>query len=272
MNKLKINKNENLNILKRFCYVFWFAPSDVFLRTADAILWRGIEFTHPILDIGCGDGRIDKLLFMNKSKIDIGLDNSKEEIKRAMKSKFYKKAVCSDAAKMPFVNETFSMVIANSTFEHIENDVLTIREVSRVLKRNGKFIFSVPTKRFYNILKKHTSDNNEFNNFNKRVSHLHYRTPADWKKILDKNGLIIKKQTFYFSKRALLLWYKLFKIATFKPYKRELWSYMKNSPYGKFFPKRIISNILFMFLKKYFLDGEMFRSKGCWVFIETIKK
>src|SRR4030042_3643786 len=172
---------------------------------------------------------------------------------------------------MPFMKKSFSMVIANSTFEHIENDILAIREVSRVLKEGGKFIFSVPTRRFYSVLRRNISKKRELDSFNKRVSHLHYRSLADWKKILNKYDLNVTKYTYYFPRRAVLLWYKLFKIAILKPYKRELWSYLQDSPYSKYIPKRIISNVLYGFLLKYFSNKDMFSSKGCWIFIEAVR-
>jgi SAM-dependent methyltransferase len=53
-------------------------------------------------------------------------------------------AVTGDAARLPFADATFHAVIANHTFEHFDDLDTVLREVRRVLARNGALFVSVP--------------------------------------------------------------------------------------------------------------------------------
>ena len=43
-------------ILKNLLNIYWLRPETAIWRTLDALQLQKIEFTKPILDIGCGDG------------------------------------------------------------------------------------------------------------------------------------------------------------------------------------------------------------------------
>lgn len=49
-----------------------------------------------------------------------------------------------DIRSMPFENERFDIVICNHVLEHIDDDIMAISEVYRVLKKNGFAILQVP--------------------------------------------------------------------------------------------------------------------------------
>jgi len=36
---------------------FWYVPSDVLVRAAEASIFKNLNLKPPVLDIGCGDGR-----------------------------------------------------------------------------------------------------------------------------------------------------------------------------------------------------------------------
>lgn len=256
--------------LDLFLKEFWFAPSDVFLRATESLIWSKQKLKSPVLDIGCGDGRISKLLFDGKKKIDVGLDVDPKEIKNARRSRVYKRVVLSDVAKMPFKDKSFNTIISNSTLEHIKDDVQAAKEASRVLKKGGLFLFTVPSERLKKVLKELIQDENGFKAFNKRVSHYHYRTLKEWEKILKGHDLEVVHTEYYFSPEAVRAWYSLFRLATFKPYQRELWSYLKDSPYGKLAPKKLITFLLEKYLRRFYKD--MFTRNGCWLFIIAQKK
>jgi len=262
--------NTDKKHLMKFCRAFWFAPSDVLLRAKEERIWRDRKFDSPVLDIGCGDARISKLLFWNKQKMDVGLDANKKEIRNARATKFYKKVVASDAASMPFKRAQFNTVISNSTFEHIENDEKAVSEISRVLKKGGNFYFTTTTDRLRKTFKKIFSNSKSFESYNDRVQHLHYRSLNEWKKILKKNKLNIVDYKYYFDKDEMNLLIKLFKLTTFRPYKRELWSYLKDSPYGKIFPPKLMSYILYKFLLKN--DKRLYAKTGKWIYIKAVKQ
>lgn len=95
-----------------------------------------------ILDIGCYDGTISKLLQNNNNKV-IGTDLSN---KAALIAKT-KGITCiqSDVSQgLAFKNDTFDVVFAAEVIEHIFDLSFFMNEVKRVLKSNGLLILSTP--------------------------------------------------------------------------------------------------------------------------------
>lgn len=255
-------------ILKSFLKEFWYAPADAFLRTAETLIWRQVEFKSPILDIGCGDGSISKLLFQQR-KIDVGLDSNPQAVKQCSHSGVYRKVVKANASKMPFKNNSFQTVISNSTFEHIKNDTQAIAEAARVLTPKGCLLITVPSKRFQAVIKQILNNPQEFKNFNQRLHHFHYYDIKEWRKILSSNNFKINSYQYYFPPQLVKVWYRLFKIATFKLHKRELWSYLQTSIIKSMIPSRLVVFILEKYLLKYF--KYILDAKGCFVLISAYK-
>ncbi|MEK7095297.1 MAG: class I SAM-dependent methyltransferase [Patescibacteria group bacterium] len=253
------------SVLDNLLSFSWAVPSDVILRATEAIEWSSHSFTSPVLDIGCGEGNIGAVVFFNQGKIDIGMDLDPDGIVRAKKSKKYKKLIVGDARKIPLPNSSVNTVISNSTFEHIEvSDIKAVSEVSRVLRSGGKFFITVPSDRYRDTLSGLVSPK-EFTWYNDRVMHYRYRDLSDWQKILKKNNLKIIHHHYYFSKSIIPVWYRLFKIAVTKINGRELWSYIRDSRFSKFLPKKIIIQLEKIILRP--LITQATKSDGTWHFI-----
>ncbi len=64
--------------------------------------------------------------------------------------------VLSSAEKLPFLNETFDIVLSIDMFEHISTETrdTALREFFRVLKLNGRIILAVPCGRVSSIYEK----------------------------------------------------------------------------------------------------------------------
>ncbi|MFH1971050.1 MAG: class I SAM-dependent methyltransferase, partial [Patescibacteria group bacterium] len=263
-----MNKNIKTDnkILFKFIEEFWFAPNDALLRAIETPIWNKYSFkSKKSLAIGIGDGRYDSLIYKKHKKIDVGIDIDKKSIESAQKVPLYKNVYCESAEKMHFKDKSFDLVLSNSTIEHIENDLKAISEISRVVKKGGIFLFSIPVKRFPQYLKNIGVSKKEMRLFDKRVVHKHYKSLEEWKRVLASNGFEIQNYVYYMDQKLLKAWWILFKISTFKPYHRELWSYLKDSPYGKLAPKNLI-----IFLLKIYLNGKYkksFTDQGTWVFI-----
>jgi SAM-dependent methyltransferase len=118
------------------------------LRAKEAdIFQKQLPLIGPILDIGCGDGFFAQVIFGQNSKaVDVALDVVGSRIDQAEKRGVYKKLATYDGLKMPFKKNTFSTVISNSTLEHITCLHLVLKEINRVMKRDGKFITTVIAK------------------------------------------------------------------------------------------------------------------------------
>lgn len=98
------------------------------------------------LDIGCGNGRSMKPLAPFVKKF-VGIDNDSNAVKAFMKNmKDVKNAeiFSDDAEKTHFKDQTFDVVFIGVTFCNFGNTKQRIlSEIKRVLKDDGKFVFSV---------------------------------------------------------------------------------------------------------------------------------
>lgn len=100
-----------------------------------------------ILDAGCGNGYLCRLLAKKGAKM-VGLDLSKRFIEIAEKKekeahlgiKYY----IGTLSNLPmFQNETFDMVISNLALMDVHDLEKGVKELYRVLKKNGELIFSI---------------------------------------------------------------------------------------------------------------------------------
>lgn len=114
-------------------------------RSLEAEAIDEIKLKRPILDIGCGFGEFAGVFF--KTKVEMGIDISKKDLIEAAKRKKYKKLILADARNLPFKKNFFNTVISISTLEHIENFEKVFREVWRILKPKGLFVFTIPTSK-----------------------------------------------------------------------------------------------------------------------------
>lgn len=214
MKKVKLKNKDWLNEVGReFSHpavVLW---RSIELKTITESIGEGFILT-PILDLGCGEGKIAKILF-GKGVIDVGLDNEPEIVKTAKQSRVYKKVVLGDARNLPFKGKSFSTVFSNCVIEHIPGKIKVLREVKRVLKKNGIFIFTVPSKMFseylffYNLFeaiglkwlaKKYSQKRNQL------LNHYHCENHQAWKNSLRSVGLTLAYHRYYLSKKTIMGW------------------------------------------------------------------
>ncbi len=92
-----------------------------------------------ILEIGCGTGQFAKMIFcLADYSTYTGIDFSKVAIQKAIEIRSNGYFLLHDARK-PF-NCIYNTVICLETLEHIDNDIIVLKN----LKRGTKFIGSVP--------------------------------------------------------------------------------------------------------------------------------
>lgn len=98
-----------------------------------------------ILDVGCGYGRTLSELHNNGFANLTGVDFSEKMIKRGLNLYPYLKLIKNNGKTLPFLDDEFDAVILigvlTSNFQNKEQENL-IREISRVLKSNGKLYLS----------------------------------------------------------------------------------------------------------------------------------
>jgi len=143
-----------------------------------------------LLDVGCAFGYFT--LYAQKRGFDAyGIDISSYAIKKSTelfdKSKFF---VCDVSKNLPFKNNFFDVVTAFNVIEHVKNYKKAIKNIFKVLKKDGIFLLSVPIK-VKGFLKK-------LNLTDKDLTHVSILTEDEIKSILIKNKLDIQEIKYYY--------------------------------------------------------------------------
>jgi len=100
-----------------------------------------------LLDYGCGSGN-DLIELSDKIKKGIGVDISEtliDDAKLKMEEKGIKNInfFVMDVMKTTFENETFSLIRGSAILHHLDLEI-SLKEIKRILKTNGKAIFFEP--------------------------------------------------------------------------------------------------------------------------------
>jgi SAM-dependent methyltransferase len=139
----------NSNWIKRLDERFY---ADYTANWDDILLRRAVvERLSPeadVLDLGAGSGRLPQMNFMGLARHITGLDPDP----RIQGNPYLDEAHVGMAQAMPFPDERFDLVIANNLLEHLADPHEIFREVHRVLKPGGCFLFKTPNRYHYVVL------------------------------------------------------------------------------------------------------------------------
>lgn len=133
-------------LLQQFVVAYSSGPSRALLRSFEADLLSHAQVEDPVLDLACGDGLVSALTF--RRPLDEGCDLSERQLAKARERKQYRTLTLADARALPHSEASFATVISNSSMEHIPQVDQVISEVARVLRPEGRFVFTVPGPRF----------------------------------------------------------------------------------------------------------------------------
>jgi SAM-dependent methyltransferase len=179
------------------------------IRALEHQLFCQEEAAHPLLDIGCGDGYFASLVF--PEGIDCGVDVGLSIVAEARANASYRYLAAADGCRLPFPDESFQSVVSNCVIEHIADIDAVVQEVARVLKPQGRFVFSVPNHLFSeqlftsSLLRKAGMLGlaHRFETWwNRNAAHKHLDSPEVWQERLARYGLAIRRQAYYMSPAA----------------------------------------------------------------------
>ena len=102
------------------------------------------KYSIKILDVGCGGGQLLEN-FAKFPQVEVyGVDISEKALQIA-RTRGYKVFLCNvETEKLPFNDESIDIVVVNDLLEHLITPDNLLREVYRILKREGKLVISVP--------------------------------------------------------------------------------------------------------------------------------
>jgi ubiquinone/menaquinone biosynthesis C-methylase UbiE len=110
------------------------------------------------LDLGCGHQLLPTWMaganeaaqaLVSKCRLVVGTDVVRAALDRHTS---IKPRVAANIERLPFATASFDLVSANMVLEHVADPTQLLREVSRVLRDRGSFMFHTPNRRFYQIL------------------------------------------------------------------------------------------------------------------------
>lgn len=136
-----------ISTLKKYNYKQQFRPglASVFINASYFTkkgIYRGIkrnagELNGKLLDFGCGN-KPYKDLFDVSEYIGIDIENEAHDHSQEPVDVFY------DGKRIPFENGHFDNVFSSEVFEHVFNLDEMIEEISRVLRKDGKLLITLP--------------------------------------------------------------------------------------------------------------------------------
>ncbi len=207
-------KTETRDYFTESLATYWFAPPVALWRALELRVAAAERYERPLLDFGCGDGLIGRVLF-GAGGVDVGFDPWLDQLRQAARSGVYRHVGLADGHNLPYADGSFATAFSNSVLEHIPDVGPVVREVGRVLQDGGRFIFTVPSDAFRVLLDGYirlVQDGDArgaeayASSVDDWLEHYHYHSPEEWGRILASAGLKIVKTRYYIPERVERLW------------------------------------------------------------------
>ncbi|MBN1942517.1 MAG: class I SAM-dependent methyltransferase [Phycisphaerae bacterium] len=123
-----------------------------------AWVWEHVSPAHTVLDYGCNDGKVlARLRCADSSILRVGVDVCDDAIQEGRKKYPHltlRTIYPNEFSSLPFPEAAFDRVLLLDVIEHVEKQILLLKELRRVLKPDGVLIVTVPGKHFFSFLDK----------------------------------------------------------------------------------------------------------------------
>ena len=182
--------------------------------------WRAIEIgalvRHGLpdgigLDFGCGDGILTDILLRHAGPRHlIGIDIDPLEVNAARRLPFYERLHCSSDGSIPEPDGSLDFALSNSVLEHVDDLEYALGEIGRVLRRGGRFLFTVPAPAFRDLLAGSLLPGIDRETYlatlDRRIAHRNYLDAAAWTAACAAHGLHVEACETYLDGRQVRRW------------------------------------------------------------------
>lgn len=110
----------------------------------EAMVRSHVTRRSRVLDLGCGRGGVVEL-FWQDVKLAAGLDPDSPSLDEHRAAGM--PVIRGVGERLPFVDESFDLIVCLWVLEHLREPDATLREVTRVLRPGGHFVFVTPNLR-----------------------------------------------------------------------------------------------------------------------------
>jgi SAM-dependent methyltransferase len=183
---------------------YWRAVEIAAVRPDDLPPGRG-------LDLGCGDGRLTRLILGHVGPRSIvGIDPDPLEATLAVDEGIYERVHTAFGDRIPEPDASFDWVFSNSVLEHIPDLAPVLAEVARLLRPEGRFVFTVPQETFHACLRgpwlPWVSRHAYLKMIDQRCAHVRYWGIGEWRAALTAAGMDLVQARRYLSPRQTRRW------------------------------------------------------------------
>lgn len=147
------------------------------------------------LDVGCASGYMLSEVakaFPGREYIDVDIYD--KAIEHARKTYPDIKFKVSSAEKLPFKDGSFDLILFYETIEHVENPITCLKELRRVLKKNGTLILTMDSGNWLFRIVWFVWENTKGNIW--KGAHLHPFHHKELERIIKKSKFRIKNKIF----------------------------------------------------------------------------
>ncbi len=155
----------------------------------------------PFLDLGCGDGQFGRSLGLDQV---FGIDIDTSALRKLRTDGYYAKTKIAKASSIPFPDGFFGTVFSNCALEHMDELSDVLREIRRVLRKNGVLAFTVPTPEFFEVVKKdqvlinaNLSSDEVISEYNAIHHHVNILNLEQWSQMLNEYGFLLDSHSLY---------------------------------------------------------------------------
>src|SRR5438128_3575397 len=204
------------SLSRRILQSHYNAPATALWRVFEAeVVLNRLRGQGVGLDLGCGDGELASLILSHTPVRWTGLEIDEHDVELARRRGVYAEVKHAPASHIPEPDASFDVVFSNSALEHMEPLDQVLAEVARVLRPGGRFIFTVPTPAFDDLLLwRRLLPAAGFDRLaeryrtamDRRLLHRNLLTAEQWRDALAVHGLKTLEMLPYLTARAIAVW------------------------------------------------------------------